>query len=200
MIAVLFLLFFANAISIIYSNMTCNGNFTFLSCFDSSLTVNISAIGNPISQYNISYFYNSSSHQMDINYSDNYYSINLIRNSDVIHLSVYNNTFLSIIRHGVGNILTVRLNKTAVPLSLIESISIPSLPAAASNLFNLYSVPLVLLFLVIIANLSGFPLTYKTGVIALGSFLAGLVFQNPLFYSISFISIIALALLKYGGR
>ena len=137
---------------------------------------------------------------MNINYSDNSYFINLIRNLDVLNLSVYNNTFLSIISYDVGTILTVRLNKTSVSLSFIESISIPSIAEASANLFNLYSVPLILLFLVIISNLSGFPLTYKAGVIALGSFLAGLVFQNPLFYIISFVAIVALGLLKFGGR
>jgi len=200
MIAILFLLFFVNAISVIYSNMTCSGNSTFLSCFDSDLTINISAISNPISQYSISYFYNNGSYYMNINYSDNSYFINLIRNLDVLNLSVYNNTLLSIISYDVGTILTVRLNKTSVSLSFIESISIPSIAEASANLFNLYSVPLILLFLVIISNLSGFPLTYKAGVIALGSFLAGLVFQNPLFYIISFVAIVALGLLKFGGR
>lgn len=198
MIVAIFLLFFVNAISIIHSNMTCSGNSTFLSCYNSNLSINISAIAD--SEYVVSYFYSNGSFFADIQYSGNPYKINLIRNPGVISFSFHNNTVLSIVQYDVGPILTVRLNKTKVPLSAFEDMDIPSFATTAATIFNLYSVPLVLLFLIIIANLSGFPLTYKAGVVALGSFLAGLVFQNPLFYFISFVAIVALGLLKFGGR
>ncbi len=192
---------FVNAISIIYSNMTCNNNGTFLSCSNDNLFLNISAIGNPISEYVVSYYYiNNSSYFMTIQYSGNTYAITMARNPGFINFSFYNNTNLLVSHGNTDLLLNARLNKTSVPLSVFESMDIPSFAMVAVNIFNLYSVPLVLLFLIIIANLSGFPLTYKAGVVALGSFLAGLIFQNPLFYFISFIAIVALGLLKFGGR
>jgi len=200
MIAILFLLCFVNAISIVYSNMTCNNNGTFLSCFNSDLSVNLSALGNPISAYSFTYSYSSGSYYMNINYSNNVYTVNLAKNPGGFDFSVYNNTFLSILDYNNSVLLLVRLNKTEASLFTLEGLSIQPIAIAAANIFNLYSVPLVLLFLVIISNLSGFPLTYKAGVVALGSFLAGLLFQNPVFYFVSFIAIVALGLLKFGGR
>jgi hypothetical protein len=180
--------------------MTCVTNSTFLSCSNSDLSVNLSAIGNPVSYYSLSYSYINGSYSMSINYSNKEYFITLIKNPGGINFSVYNNTFLSITNNNNGVLLLVKLNKTEAPLSIFERLSIQPVATVATNIFELYSVPLVLLFLVIIANLSGFPLTYKAGVVALGSFLAGLLFQNPLFYFISFVSIVALGLLKFGGR
>ena len=200
MIWILFLLSIY-AISIQYSSISCYNNFTFLQCNTSDLNFSIEAIGN-IHHYNFTYsFYGNRSQYYAIFYIDGgvFSKIRLWKSNDSIIFAPNQRATIDISNENTL-LASILLNKTSPIIYSLQTTPITPLIDAVSNLFNLYSVPLSLIFLLIISNLSGFPLIYKVAVISMGSFILGLVYQNPIFYMIALIGLLAIGLLKFGGR